>query len=707
LLYVAASPHAVSAVLVQEQDREGMTRQCPVYYVSEVLTASKCNMIELEKIAYAVVMASRKLRHYFEAFKVRVTSDRGLGELFRNPEAYVRIAKWAAELSGYHVTFEPRTAIKSQVLADFIVDWTGPITQPDTSAETVWTIHCDDTWCHAGVGVAAVITSPAGVKHKYAVCLSFALESDRCTNNIAEYEAVILGLRKLRALGITTCIVRTNSKVVAGQIEKDYAAKDPALMQYLAAIRSLERQFKGFTLQHVDRANNEEADALAKAAARGEALPSDVFYRVIGTPIVRSPEGLQITNDSEGHRIVNLIMTEDWRAPITLFLARILPSSRCQRGQAPQTPKSGLRSHRRPALQEGVSQPMLKYVIETEGIQILREVHSGTCGSHAGPRALAAKEIRQGFYWPAMICAANRVTRSCEACQKFSPRSGSPSQFTKLIAHTWTLQRWGLDIVGPLPTAQGNLKFTFVAVEYFTKWIEARAVSTITSKTAQKFFWQNIICRFGVPSELTVDNGKQFDSQDFRDFYFSIGTKLAFASVYHPQSNGVVEHANGKIFTAIKKMLLDDKKGKWADLLPEAVWALNITECRATGFTPFRLLYGSEAMTPQEIKHGSPQTTASAIPDVDEPTSKDLIDGDRVFALQALNKYQAQTKAWRDHAVVPREFNEGDLVLVRTTRTESRGKLEPKWEGPFIVKTKSSPSAYRLTTQSGEDLEHS
>jgi hypothetical protein len=151
LLYVAASPHAVSAALVQEQAREGTTQQCPVYYVFEVLTTSKCNMTELEKIAYAVVMASRKLRHYFEAFKVRVTSDRGLGELFRNPEASVRIAKWAAELSGYHITFEPRTAIKSQVLADFIVDWTGPITQPDAPAEKVWTIHCDGAWCHAGV----------------------------------------------------------------------------------------------------------------------------------------------------------------------------------------------------------------------------------------------------------------------------------------------------------------------------------------------------------------------------------------------------------------------------------------------------------------------------------------------------------------------------------------------------------------------------
>jgi hypothetical protein len=220
LLYITTSPYAVSVALVQEQDREGTTWQCPIYYVSEVLTTSKCNMTELEKISYAVVMASRKLCHYFESFKVRVTSDRRLGELFRNPEASVRIAKWAAELSRYHITFEPRIAIKSQVLADFIVDWIGVTRQQEEPPEKVWTIHYDGTWCHAGAGAAAIITSPTGVKHRYAACLRFASESDRCTNNIAEYEAVILGLRKLRALGVTTCIVKTDSKVVVGQVKK-------------------------------------------------------------------------------------------------------------------------------------------------------------------------------------------------------------------------------------------------------------------------------------------------------------------------------------------------------------------------------------------------------------------------------------------------------------------------------------------------------
>jgi hypothetical protein len=126
----------------------------------------------------------------------------------------------------------------------------------------VWTIHCDDAWCHAGASATTIITAPTGV---------------------------ILGLRKLRALGVTTCIVRTDSKVVAGQVEKEYSAKDPSLMQYLTTVRSLERQFKGFTLQHIDHAKNEEADALAKATAKGEALPSDVLYHVIGTPAVRNP----------------------------------------------------------------------------------------------------------------------------------------------------------------------------------------------------------------------------------------------------------------------------------------------------------------------------------------------------------------------------------------------------------------------------------
>ena len=115
----------------------------------------------------------------------------------------------------------------------------------------------------------------------------------------------------------------------------------------------------------------------------------------------------------------------------------------------------------------------------------------------------------------------------------------------------------------------------------------------------------DIIYRFGLPRILTVDSGKQFDPDKFKEFYQSIGTKIAFASVYHPGSNGAVERANIIVFSAISKTLFNLRKGKWIEELPKVVWSHNTMASRATGFTPFKLLYGKEAMLPKEIKHQS------------------------------------------------------------------------------------------------------
>jgi hypothetical protein len=169
----------------------------------------------------------------------------------------------------------------------------------------------------------------------------------------------------------------------------------------------------------------------------------------------------------------------------------------------------------------------------------------------------------------------------------------------------WPFARWGIDIVGPLPTAPGNYTHAVVAVEYFSKWVEAKPLLSITSATIQKFFWQNIVCRFGVPHEVTVDNGKQFDSADFKDFCTYLGTKLCFASVYHPQSNGAVERANGVIFTGIKRNITDLPKSKWAEEPPRVIWSHNTTTSRTTQFSPFNLLYVEEAMLPEELCLGT------------------------------------------------------------------------------------------------------
>jgi hypothetical protein len=183
-----------------------------------------------------------------------------------------------------------------------------------------------------------------------------------------------------------------------------------------------------------------------------------------------------------------------------------------------------------------------------------------------------------------------------------------------LIAASWPLQQWGIDIIGKLTLAQGNYTFAIVTVEYVTKWVEAKPITNITSATIQKFLWQNIICRYGVPQQITVDNAKYFDSAMFNYFCHQIRTKVSFASIYHTQSNRVVERANTLIFEAIKKILEGEKKGKWVEVMPRVVWSHNTTVCRATNFTPFQLLFRAEAVLPEEIKHQSLRTTAEAPP---------------------------------------------------------------------------------------------
>jgi hypothetical protein len=125
---------------------------------------------------------------------------------------------------------------------------------------------------------------------------------------------------------------------------------------------------------------------------------------------------------------------------------------------------------------------------------------------------------RQGFYWPKAVLDAADLVQKCENCQKCARDQKQPSFLTQLILSTCPLHRWGLNLLGPLPPSQENLRYVVVAVQYFSKWIEAKPLAMITSATFQKFFWQNIICHFGVPKGITVDNRAQFDSKEFKTF---------------------------------------------------------------------------------------------------------------------------------------------------------------------------------------------
>jgi ribonuclease HI len=247
LLYVVASHSALSAALVQEKLDGQVKRQDPVYFVSKVLSPSKKNYTELEKVLYGVLMASRKFRHYFQAYHIIVPSSQPLKDIMRNREATGRIGKWAAELNEFTSDYVHRSSIQSQALVDFIADWTPGAHEEEVNKDAeAWTVFCDGSWGTFGVGAAAVLVAPSKVKTCYAAKLDFS-----CTNNIAEYEALLLGLWKLRAMGIRRAILKTDSQVISGHVDKRSKARDPKVERYLDTVRRLEDSFEGFSVKNI------------------------------------------------------------------------------------------------------------------------------------------------------------------------------------------------------------------------------------------------------------------------------------------------------------------------------------------------------------------------------------------------------------------------------------------------------------------------
>ena len=155
--------------------------------------------------------------------------------------------------------------------------------------------------------------------------------------------------------------------------------------------------------------------------------------------------------------------------------------------------------------------------------------------------------------------------------------------------------------MGPFPTALRQLKFLVVGIDYFTKWVEAEPLATITEKSIRTFVWRNLICRYRIPRMLVSDNGKQFDNSAFRDFCSKVGIKNHYSSPAHLQANGQVEVTNQTLLKIIKTRL-EGAKGIWPDELPSVLWAYRTTTRTLTGETPFRLTYGADAVIPTKVR---------------------------------------------------------------------------------------------------------
>ena len=235
-----------------------------------------------------------------------------------------------------------------------------------------------------------------------------------------------------------------------------------------------------------------------------------------------------------------------------------------------------------------------------QGQYVLAELHEGICGNHPGGRTLAHRAHTQGYYWPTMKSDAAHYVKKCDPYRRMSPILKSPMQDLVSISSPWPFAQWGIDIVDLLPTAPAQKKLLLIAIDYFSKWIEADAFSSIKERDVTRFIWKNIVCRFGIPRSIVSDNGPQFDSRVYRDFFQELKIKNLYSTPWYPQRNGQAEASNKTLLTSLKRRL-DSAKGKWVEELPRVLWAYRTTTRKPTDISPFALTYGMEAVIPTEV----------------------------------------------------------------------------------------------------------
>jgi len=279
------------------------------------------------------------------------------------------------------------------------------------------------------------------------------------------------------------------------------------------------------------------------------------------------------------------------------------------------------------------------------------------------------------------------MVRRCDKCQRFAKLQTNPPTELSSVSSPWSFAQWGVDIVGPMPTGKGNYRFLVAVVDYFTKWAEARPLMTITTGAIKSFLWKAIICRFGIPHALVIDNGTQFDCKPFQDWCAEVKIWHFFSSVYYPQSNGQVEATNKTLVKILKKKL-PKRKGGWVEYLPEVMWSYRTTPSSATSETPYSLAFGVEAVIPVEI--GSPsyriQRYNLGFNSEGLTLHLDLLEEKQEEARVRTSTYKAKAARYYNKKVKPRSFSTGDWVLKRVTsaaKDPTEGKLGPVWEGPF------------------------
>eukprot|EP00253_Pinus_taeda_P029093 PITA_29093 len=293
--------------------------------------------------------------------------------------------------------------------------------------------------------------------------------------------------------------------------------------------------------------------------------------------------------------------------------------------------------------------------------------------------AIAQKILRAGYFWPSLFKDCITAIQKCHNCQIFDHKMHAPPAPLHPIIVVGPFGKWGINFMTCNPHSAGGHAYIILVVDYFTKWVDVMPTFLADGKTAAILIFNHIIARFGVPQAIIIDHGSHFRNIMMTKITYQLGLHHDSSTPYYPQAN--------------------------------ALWAYRTSVKTSTGFTPFQLVYGLEAVLPIECEIPSLQIAVQLLPATSGEEKSLLylaqLDENRRNATLVVETHTKRIKAQYDQNVTPRNFSKGDLVLLydQANNKLGAGKFVPMWHGPYIVKRKLAKGAYELEDFDGVSLD--
>ncbi|XP_019150530.1 PREDICTED: uncharacterized protein LOC109147323 [Ipomoea nil] len=482
ILYISAHDCSVGALLAQENDKG---KENALYYLSRMMTPNELKYSPIEKLCLALVFSIKKLKHYFEAHTIRLVSK-------ANPVKYVmakvvlsdRLARWYLLFQQFEIVYVPQKSVKGQALADFLADhpipaeWELSDDLPDEDVLVIevlppWKMYFDGASHREGASAGVVFVTPEGEVLPY----SFTL-TERCSNNVAEYQALILGLEIAADMKQLRINIYGDSKLIINQVLGLYEVKKAELVPYNNYAKILMQWLGDVTIEHVPRKENKQADALAALASTiaHPAARIQVCQRWVVPPIFNEDGSVDETVELPTASVYD-ICKDDWRQPLIDYLTdQKLPEDPRKRVDIKRrTPR--FIYYKETLYRRSFDGIFLRCLGEEEALQAMQEAHSGVCGAHQSGPKLHFHIKRMGYYWPTMVKDCIDYARRCQACQYHANFIHQPPEPLHPTVASWPFDAWGLDVVGPItPKSSAGHAYILAATDYFSKWAEAVAL---------------------------------------------------------------------------------------------------------------------------------------------------------------------------------------------------------------------------------------